>query len=104
MVLFKINGERNSGTNFLNNVLKQNKFPSYVEMVKQKVCYHWKHGIPREDVKLLNDKVIDIFIFRTLEEWLISMYHNVYHLKRMNNFHDFFNNQPTISRKTLIRL
>jgi hypothetical protein len=34
MVLFKINGERNSGTNFLTNVLKQNKFPTYVEITK----------------------------------------------------------------------
>jgi hypothetical protein len=84
-----INGERNSGTNFLTNVLKQNKFPTYVGIIKQNIFYHWKHGIPREDVKLLNDEVIDIFIFRTLEEWLISMYHNVYHLKRMKNFHDF---------------
>jgi len=102
MVLFKINGERNSGTNFLTNVLKQNKFPTYVEITKQKICYHWKHGIPREDVKLLNDKVIDIFIFRTLEEWLISMYHNVYQLKRMKNFHNFLTtNQQSVENRLL---
>jgi hypothetical protein len=27
MVLFKINGERNSGTNFLRKILEQNGFP-----------------------------------------------------------------------------
>ena len=31
MVLFKINGERNSGTNFIANILEKNNLPVYVQ-------------------------------------------------------------------------
>ena len=89
MVLFKINGERNSGTNFLNQILLINKFPTYEQSIDNNICKQWKHGIPREDNKLLDDNVIDIFIFRSLEEWLISMYYNIYHLKKFDNFINF---------------
>lgn len=89
MVLFKINGERNSGTNFIAQILKQNMFPIYEQKIDKNIIYHWKHGIPRNDFKLLNDKVIDIFIFRPLEEWLTSMYMNVFHLKNYDDFSSF---------------
>jgi len=36
MVLFKIYGERNSGTTFLTNILKLNGFPVYVHKNKGK--------------------------------------------------------------------
>lgn len=89
MVLFKINGERNSGTNFITNILLQNNFPVYEQSIDGNICYHWKHGIPRKDYKLLDDKVIDVFIFRSLNEWLVSMYYNPYHIEPINNFTDF---------------
>ena len=89
MVLFKINGERNSGTNFLMSILKQNGFNVYDQKVQNNICSHWKHGIPRNDFKLLDDKVVDIFVFRPLEEWLLSMHHNYYHLKQIHDFGRF---------------
>ena len=89
MVLFKINGERNSGTNYLTQILALNNFPLYKEEENNNICKHWKHRIPKKDHKLLNDKVVDIFIFRSLDEWLISMFYNCYHLVQFNNFTDF---------------
>jgi hypothetical protein len=89
MVLFKINGERNSGTNFLSRLLIANNFPCYDQLIEGNIVYNWKHGIPTNDVKLKNECVVDIFIFRNLEEWLVSMSQNAYHLKRKDNFLDF---------------
>jgi hypothetical protein len=89
MVIFKINGERNSGTNFLEKVLFVNKFPTYVQTLKGNVVYHWKHGIPSRDYKMLDEKVVDLFIFRELEDWLISFSKNIFHLKKYNSFIDF---------------
>ena len=81
MVLFKINGERNSGTNFLTQILEINKFPHYVTKINKRVITHWKHGVPNDDCKKLDEKVVDIFIFRNLDTWLISMFKNPYELK-----------------------
>ena len=102
MVLFKINGERNSGTNFLKNILIKNGFSVYEQRIEKNIVYHWKHGIPYSDVKLLDDKVVDIFIFRNLEGWLQSMYMNIYHLKNIKDFNDFLlNKQQSIEKKLL---
>ena len=89
MVLFKINGERNSGTNFLEQILQKNKFPTYAHKIIGKTVYHWKHGVPSVDYKKLDKNVVDIFIFRNLEDWLVSFSKNPYHLKKHNNFNDF---------------
>lgn len=95
MTIFKINGERNSGTNFLEELLKKNSLKTYVDEKKGNIIYHWKHGVPHNSVKKLGHKdnkierVVDIFIFRKLNSWLVSMFHNPYELKRIDNFHDF---------------
>ena len=90
MVLFKINGERNSGTTFLSNILKINNFPIFIHELNNKKVKFWKHGIPNNKCKNLNNRVIDIFIFRNLNDWLISMYKNPYELKKkFNNFNKF---------------
>jgi len=92
MVLFKINGERNSGTNFLTNILKINGFPTYVHTIKPgRVVYEWKHGVPSNTYKELDEKVVDLFIFRNLDDWLVSMFKNPYELKRLwnNDFNSF---------------
>lgn len=93
MVLFKINGERNSGTTFLSKILRINGFPVYDGKVEDNTIHHWKHAIPRADVKDVNHKVIDLFIFRNLEDWLVSMYKNPYHIKRMKGFDTFLTNK-----------
>ena len=99
MVLFKINGERNSGTNFLAEILKINKFPFYVDTIKNNVISHWKHGVPNDDYKNLDEKVVDLFIFRNLDDWLISMFYNPYELQhvRWQNEFDLFLNIKQLS-------
>ena len=94
MVLFKINGERNSGTIFFTKIFKINKFPHYVHKINKRVVTHWKHGVPNDDYKKLDEKVVDIFIFRNLDTWLISMFKNPYELKKSewnNDFNLFLN-------------
>lgn len=62
----------------------------YIQRIDKNIVYHWKHGIPSDDYKQLNKLVVDIFIFRKLDEWLISMYHNNYHLEK-KIIYKFFN-------------
>lgn len=42
--------------------------------------FAWKHGRPQDYLKLLNDRVVNIFILRSLDEWLISMFHNPHNM------------------------
>ena len=91
-------GERNSGTNFLSEILKKNFEFSRIN-VQGEVIYNdkkttliknWKHGIPNNDYKKeLSMRVVDIFIFRKLNSWLISMNKNPYDLIPIENFNDF---------------
>ena len=81
----KIFGERNSGSNFLYQLLEEN-----VNNVK--LCsgaYNcktgWKHGFPKLHLFKNLKNTLFIFIIRDLEKWLKSMYVNPYHLKRINN-------------------
>jgi hypothetical protein len=94
MVLFKINGERNSGTNCLEVLFKLNfgKQSVYVQHNEQNTMYYWKHGLPCNTIKSKDDTVIDIFIIRNLEPWLMSMFNNPYHLVSFDNFNDFLTN------------
>lgn len=100
-MLFKINGERNSGTNFLTQLLIKNNFPTYVQdNESNKICRYWKHGIPDKTVKLKNERVVDIFIIRDLESWLISFWKNPYLLEPISTFEDFLvKKQKLISNK-----
>ena len=76
-MLFKINGERNSGTTFLyqliktnfGNVIEHENIYETIDNKKHIICKYWKHGVPSNTIKTINDRVIDIFIFRNLEEW-----------------------------------
>ena len=102
MVLFKINGERQSGTNFLESILKKNKFPTYVQKIEKNKVYHWKHGVPSKDYKDLDKQVVDLFIFRNLDDWLISFSKNHQHLKKHNNFKDFLTLPQISNEKKLL--
>ena len=42
----------------------------------KKLIFAWKHGYPQDYLKLINERVVNIFIIRSLDEWLISMFHN----------------------------
>jgi hypothetical protein len=102
-MLFKIYGERNSGTNFLTSILTKNNFDCgfgkhYTDydlpIIWKNEFSYWKHGIPNTNLKILGyKKVIDIFIFRNLEEWLISMHVNNYHLVKIEDFGEFLINK-----------
>ena len=100
-MLFKINGERNSGTNFLDRLLRINDFPTYVHEYKNNICYYWKHGIPDETIKNKNERVIDIFIFRNLNSWLVSFWKNPYHLKSITEYASFLT-EKQVSKETNI--
>lgn len=91
MVLFRVNGERNSGTNFLTEILKINNFPYQNYEIKGNICKYWKHANPNNNPK--NENIVDIFIFRNLDDWLVSMFKNPYELQNnwKNNFELFLN-------------
>jgi hypothetical protein len=100
-MLFKINGERNSGTNFLDKLLRINNFQTYVHEYKNNICYYWKHGVPDETIKNKDERVIDIFIFRSLNSWLVSFWKNPYHLKSIKNYENFLT-EKQVSKEDLI--
>lgn len=100
MALFKINGERNSGTLFLEYLLEANGLRTYVhEADDSGVHYHWKHGVPTSDYKTLGKRVVDIFIFRKLEDWLVSTWKTPYHLVPIKGFGDFLVNKQESSEQ-----
>lgn len=102
MVLFKIGGERNSGTTFLANLLRKNRFPVLEHIIdKDSRVSFWKHGIPKDEQKSVDERVVDIFIFKELEGWLVSMYNNPYEID-VTNIQDFrqFLETKHISNKT----
>ena len=82
-MIFKIYGERNSGTNFLTNLLKLNfeGITIYDNVhVNKREIYAWKHSVPCYQFKNNLPYVVDFIIFRELNSWLISMFKNPYHL------------------------
>ena len=90
MPLFKINGERNSGTNFLSKILGINGFPCFIHKRDGRKFTYWKHGVPDDGCKKLDEKVVDLFIFRDLSTWLTSMFKNPYDLN-VKKFNQDFN-------------
>ena len=40
----------------------------------------WKHGFPGPELKLIGKNVINFFIIRDLDSWLITTYHKPHHL------------------------
>jgi len=75
--MYKVYGERNSGTNFITQLIKIN----FDLTLSQN---EWKHAIPTSKTDS-----IDFIIVRELPLWLSSMYMNPYHMKRLDNFTSF---------------
>lgn len=71
-----IQGERNSGTTFLTLLLKINGIDVFDGAEYNRLCFFWKHASPRDYLKLINERVVNIFIIRSLDEWLISMFYS----------------------------
>lgn len=102
-MLFKIYGERNSGTNFLEQLLQENFGNVFVQKMDHEHCYFWKHGLPNISLKQCNDEMIDVFIFRRLEPWLMSMYKNPYHLKPFQNFDQFLLSKQRLDNSETVK-
>lgn len=79
----------------------KNDFPVYVQGMKKNIVFNWKHGIPHIDVKNRDDLVIDIIIFRSLDNWLVSMFKNVYHLEEFDDFNKFLLEPQKIGKKVI---
>ena len=105
--LIRIYGERNSGTNFLHQLMKNN-FDTTNYM--RNSCD--KHYSPQDDKRLTtheedilknqeNKTIVKIFIFRKLEHWLVSMFHNPYciHFTCNHTFTNFLNEPLSIKNK-----
>jgi hypothetical protein len=85
----KIYGERNSGTNYLtqlihNNIKNINIYSSYY-----KGGTGWKHGFPKINLFDELNSTLFIFIIRDLNSWITSMYYNPYCYKRPDNIKKF---------------
>lgn len=82
-MIFKVYGERNSGTTFLTKLLRTN-FENIQTLdniyITPKEVYSWKHSPPNNHLKQNKKDVVDFIIFRELNDWLISMFKNPYHL------------------------
>jgi uncharacterized protein (DUF1810 family) len=96
-MIFKINGERNSGTTFLMQLLQANfgQDKVYDQHQIKDTWYYWKHGVPDPSVKKMDARVVDVFIFRDLAGWLRSMFHNPYELEKLDDFQAFLTHKQT---------
>jgi hypothetical protein len=70
-------------------------------LMKGTTQHFWKHQIPQNYIKnnKENKLVIKIFIIRNLETWLVSMFHNPYHLHKMKYFNCFLEKKQKINNK-----
>jgi hypothetical protein len=98
-MLFKVWGERNSGTTYMRELLTVN-FPNqnleYNVDYKNNVFYYFLHGIPCPSIKFRGktttrynngtEYVVDIIMVRSLEKWLISMFNNQYEMEPIPSF------------------
>ena len=68
---FQVFGERSSGTNFTNHLLRQNLNMRPVH------CYGWKHGYP--SMLSIPSNALIVVVFRNTHDWLRSMYKKPWH-------------------------
>lgn len=115
----KIYGERNSGTGFLEFLLRKNVVDDinnvYVSPHIGKKVYGWKHGIPVDFNSNLffnrleeleegeeepeKEPILYICIFRELDSWLKSMYSVHYHLKTVSQLEKFLTTKHEVLSK-----
>lgn len=97
----KIFGERNSGTNFLTQLIEKNIQDINILSFYYKGGTGWKHGFPRIELFKELDSTLFIFIIRDLDNWIKSMYFNVYCYKKPNNIEQFLTEKIKINDKRL---
>jgi len=86
-----IYGERNSGTNFLQQLIPNNLLD--VKVVER----DWKHGFPHLDLFDLANTCF-VFVIRDVKCWIKSMYYNPYHYKVNQSLEDFIE-KPLLSNE-----
>ena len=113
--MIRVYGERSSGTNYLTHLLEKNfnikveNFDNIGELVNMDISLikYWKHEVP---INKPNKDIIDIFIIRKLEPWLVSFYNNQWNLEPQSDFKRFLttslkpltlNSDKNIKRNTL---
>jgi hypothetical protein len=92
----KIFGERNSGTNYLEQLLDKNIQEVDIFSSYYKGGSGWKHGFPKKELFSDPNKVLFIFIIRDFDSWIKSMFTNPYHYKKPNNIYEFLTNKLVI--------
>lgn len=83
----KIYGERNSGTNYIDQLIRLNyrNFRILDNHFVGAGGSGWKHGLPFPHRYHTGDTLL-IVVFRELNDWLLSMYYNSYHLRSIPTF------------------
>lgn len=83
--IIKIVGERLSGTNYLNILIKKNFIN--VEWINQPMSniedLHKNHKHFIKDLSTTSPNVLHIVIFRNVYDWIRSLYNKKYHLSKM---------------------
>lgn len=91
----KLYAERNSGTNYLDILLRNNLLNVTVASPYYRGRTGWKHGFPKLD-QFDIDNTIFICIVRDLESWLNSMFNNPHHLVKKEDFYKFITEKCVI--------
>jgi hypothetical protein len=69
--VFQVLGERSSGTNYVNQLLKQTLDADSVEELG------WKHGFPH--MRTVPDRMLVVCVFRNAVDWALSMHRKPWH-------------------------
>lgn len=86
--IIKVYGERNSGTNYITQLLLNNLVGIEIPPSLINRGTGWKHGEPQP--KLFNKKnTLFVCVVRDIEGWLNAMYHRPYHLNKVKGFNNF---------------
>lgn len=75
-----VNGERNSGTTFLATLLREHGLLVFDGLCIYNLQLLWKHDFPSPALKFIGKSVINFFIIRDLDSWLVTTYHKPHHL------------------------
>lgn len=96
----KVFGERNSGTMYLNKLLRMNLLNC--KILSGNFKKGWKHGVVSHDQPDKNTTLF-ICVVRDLEEWLVSMRRRPYHIriKQKTGLPKFLNMEINSSDKRL---
>lgn len=96
--IIRIFGERNSGTNFMEQLCTNNFTCQTIKSLGYPSGHvdEWKHGEPAIDMYGDNKHILYIFIFRDLESWLKSFFNYQWHVKKIDNFDTFLTAKQAI--------